>query len=266
MSTERTVTILDYNEPAGLKGLPMETQDHADEETKFNRTNSSIGWAPWSWNPVTGCMHGCEYCYARDIANRFFPQGFKPTFHADRLAMPMNTKVPKNAAENTRLRRVFVCSMADLFGEWVPQDWIDAVLNAVRETHQWIYVFLTKNPGRMIDIDWPDNVWVGATVDCQARVRPTEETFRQVVAPVRFVSCEPFLEPIEFSSMELFDWVIIGGRSKSTGAPAFQPDRLWVEDLVVQARHCGCSVYFKTNLTVRPREYPELRARGKMCE
>jgi pyruvate-formate lyase-activating enzyme len=26
----------------------------------------------WSWNPVTGCLHDCPYCYARDIANRFY--------------------------------------------------------------------------------------------------------------------------------------------------------------------------------------------------
>ena len=35
----------------------------------MNRTR--IDWADMTWNPVVGCLHGCEYCYARDIAQRF---------------------------------------------------------------------------------------------------------------------------------------------------------------------------------------------------
>jgi hypothetical protein len=38
----------------------------------FNKQdNTSIEWAQWSWNPLTGCKHDCPYCYARDIAKRF---------------------------------------------------------------------------------------------------------------------------------------------------------------------------------------------------
>ena len=32
---------------------------------------TKIDWADATWNPVTGCLHGCEYCYARGIARRF---------------------------------------------------------------------------------------------------------------------------------------------------------------------------------------------------
>lgn len=35
----------------------------------MNKTK--IDWADMTWNPVTGCLHGCEYCYARKIAERF---------------------------------------------------------------------------------------------------------------------------------------------------------------------------------------------------
>ena len=38
---------------------------------------TKIDWCDSSWNPVTGCMHGCEYCYARNIAYRF-GGGFRP--------------------------------------------------------------------------------------------------------------------------------------------------------------------------------------------
>lgn len=220
----------------------------------FNRTNDNIEWASWSWNPVTGCEHRCEYCYARDIANRFYPQGFKPTFHEHRLKAPMNMKTPKNT--NPGDHSVFVCSMADLFGDWVPQNWIDKVLQSVRQAPQWNFIFLTKNPARLIDIEWPSNVWVGTTVDCQERIAAAESAFARVSAPVRFVSCEPFQEPLTFTSLDMFDWVIMGGRSKSSTMPAFQPDWPWVESLILQARRFGCKIYFKPNLTVRPREYP----------
>ena len=32
---------------------------------------TKIDWAEMSWNPVTGCRHGCPYCYARRTAHRF---------------------------------------------------------------------------------------------------------------------------------------------------------------------------------------------------
>jgi hypothetical protein len=54
-----------------------------------------------------------------------FPAGFTPLFHHERLDAPSNTKVPSDAAENPRRKRVFVCSMADLYGRWVPRGWIE---------------------------------------------------------------------------------------------------------------------------------------------
>jgi protein gp37 len=226
----------------------------------FNRTNDNIEWAWWSWNPVTGCKHDCRYCYARDIAMRFSGT-FEPQFHPERLEAPANTRppaLPEGAPEVDVIgsTNVFVCSMADLFGEWVPQEWIDAVLDAVRRSPQWNYIFLTKNPERLATIDWPVNAWVGTTVDRQARVARAEAAFAKVNAEVKFVSCEPMLEPIRFASPDLFNWFIIGGQSKSTQCPASQPQWEWVEALFGQARAVNAMVYFKTNLEARPREYP----------
>ena len=104
----------------------------------FNRTNDAVDWARWTWNPVTGCLHGCAYCYARELAYRdsyasAYPIKFAPLFHPERLDDPVNTK-PGTATPQDG--RVFVCSMADLFGEWVPQDWIDAVFNATLRAPQ----------------------------------------------------------------------------------------------------------------------------------
>ena len=227
---------------------------------KFNRTNDNIEWARWSWNPVTGCLHDCPYCYARDIANRFYPEKFEPTFRPERLSAPKNTRVPVGADQDIGLRNVFVCSMADLFGAWVPDEWITAVLDAVRDTPQWNFLFLTKNSARLAEQAWPANAWVGTTIDRQSRVRPAEEALSRTSAPVKFISCEPLREPITLTRPEAFDWIIIGGQSRSSGAPAFQPERGWVDALIRQARKAGAAVYLKPNLTAwdaaRIREYP----------
>lgn len=135
----------------------------------MNKTK--IDWATMSWNPVTGCRHGCPYCYARRTATRFnagledpaplagglhvlpekikatpYPYGFEPTLHRYRLGQPQNTKEPQT---------VFVCSMADLFGRWVPTSWIVEVLDACRKAPQHRYLFLTKNPARF----WSWTTW-----------------------------------------------------------------------------------------------------------
>jgi protein gp37 len=68
-------------------------------------------------------------------------------------------------------------------------------------------------------------------VDRQFRVKIAEQAFRKVEASVRWISCEPLLERLTFTSLELFHWLVIGGQSKNTQAPAFQPDWAWVEHL-----------------------------------
>ena len=89
----------------------------------LNKTK--IEWCDRTWNPVTGCLHGCSYCYARKIAERFkgtkaWPDGFKPIFRPERLDDPI--------IEYGTEQSIFVCSMADLFGEWVPKEWIKSSL------------------------------------------------------------------------------------------------------------------------------------------
>lgn len=67
-------------------------------DTQFNKQDTtSIEWPQWSWNPITGCKHDCPYCYARDIANRFYPQKFEPAIYPSRLWAPVNTTVPSKA-------------------------------------------------------------------------------------------------------------------------------------------------------------------------
>jgi protein gp37 len=245
---------------------------------QFNVTTQEVGWASRTWNPITGCKHPCEwYCYAKEIAERFpavFPVGFTPVFHPERLDAPANTKVPKEAATDPWHKLVFVGSEADNFGKWVPTPWIELVFASCTADPEWEYLFLTKNPRRYLEfIDtFPPTAWIGASVDTQKRVRVTEDAFRGLkhVERIKWLSVEPMLEPVEFTDLSLFDWVVIGALSATRQHPEpFAPQWEWVVRLWMQAKEAGCAVHLKTNLLgvtngqfpgmVLPREYPVLR-------
>ena len=233
---------------------------------KFNYQGGKDGidWAKWSFNPVTGCLHDCPYCYARDLSNRFNPYKFEPHFWPERLAAPRNTKIPKGKENEPGIRNVFTVSMGDLFGEWVPLSWIERIFYAIRKNPQWNFILLTKNPKRYIGFTFPHNCWIGATADTQERADIALDVFAKLNVPnIKFLSCEPLSEDISLGSTVLsrfpaipIDWLIIGGQSGSTGMPAMQPKWEWVEKLLYQTRVFGVSIYFKPNLIVRPKEYP----------
>jgi protein gp37 len=236
-------------------------------EPVFNRTNEMVDWASWTWNPVTGCWHGCDYCYARAIANdermaAVYPKKFEPVFHEARLDAPKNTPFPKTL-ERPQDRNVFTCSMADLFGKWVPDEWILRVFERVEQHPEWNFLFLTKFPQRLSQIGsdlggFPDNAWVGCTVDGQSRVRTAEEAFAGLRAKVRWLSVEPMQERLTFRELSMFDWLVVGGKSASAfnGTPEGQPEWEWVEHLWRQARAAGLRIYWKENLKVKPKEVP----------
>lgn len=266
-----TVQLLDY------KGNTYPYAAPAGKAT-LNTTNDSVDWARFTWNPVTGCLHGCGYCYAREIANMprmadSYPAGFTPLFHPERLLAPKNTAIPEKAADQPQFGRVFVCSMADLFGEWVPEEWIAQVFAACNDAPAWEYLFLTKFPKRYRRIDLPPAMWAGASVDTQKRVAGTEAAMRELDVKVRWLSVEPLLEPLTFDDLSWCDLMVIGAQSATTQpegpVPAFAPPFRWVADLVRQADEAGVPVYLKANLLGRtnghmpgmdlPRDLPRSR-------
>ncbi len=220
-----------------------------------------IEWARWSWNPVTGCEHNCPYCYAREIAER---RGgdykFEPTIHPARLSAARAKKVPESAKVDISYKNIFTCSMADLFGKWVPKEWIGRVLGEVAINTQWNFLCLTKFPQRAIEFDLPDNFWMGTTVDAQSRVKNAEKAFENVQSKTKWLSCEPLLTPLKFNNLEIFDWIVVGGASRTASTPAWIPPLDWITDLHQQARDAGLAIYYKTNIGIpddlRIREFP----------
>ncbi len=236
----------------------------------MNKTK--IDWCDSTWNPVTGCLHGCKYCYAERIAERFggnitgtetvkritiddgrviwdlnnpihktngkvspYPCGFVPTFHRYKLEEPQKWKKGRN---------IFVCSMADLFGKWVPDNWIEEVFKACEKAPQHNYLFLTKNPLRYELLHQKGilkkspNMWYGysATNDnCD---------YWYDLQYNSFVSIEPILEPLK---IYFGKWVIIGaetGRRKDKVIPK----REWIEDIVNECRKASIPIFMKSSL------------------
>ena len=261
-------------------------------------SKTKIDWADATWNPVTGCLHGCEYCYARRIARRFgdiscddgqlhvqakkvksyedavhsgpYPFGFSPTFHRNILSDPKHWKKP---------RTIFVCSMADLFGEWVPDEWIREVFEACEAAPQHRFLFLTKNPGRYCHLERAgimpkgDNFWFGATFDHsnwpghdgphKIPGRPTTFAlhgkmvhdagdFYYPAYPEknRFVSFEPLLYDIgAHIGSTGAQWHIIGAETGNRkGKVATQ--REWVEHIVEYSDKNHIPVFMKDSLRV----------------
>jgi protein gp37 len=117
---------------------------------------SSIEWTDASWNPIRGiqpnrhmCQKispGCDNCYASTMTARFGGQEYrygsvgKTRLDEKALMLPLSWREP---------RRVFVCSMTDLFGEWVPQEWIAQIFGVMAIASQHQYQVLTKRPAFM---------------------------------------------------------------------------------------------------------------------
>jgi len=228
----------------------------------MNRTK--IEWTDFTWNPVTGCKHGCPYCYGRKIAKRFrklFPNGYEPTFHPKRLKEPYS--VPKSfRSRNPHLPKgsamIFTVSMGDLFGNWVPAKWIEAVIKVAEDNPHHVFQFLTKNPSRYREFRFSKNCWIGTTVtsykdqDRILNLPRWEENGRTL----NFVSFEPLLGKVHLEGWiwGYIDWVIIGAQTNPYRPP--KPD--WVKYIVEMARDAGVPVFLKDNLrSEKIQEFPK---------
>ena len=102
------------NEPApGNEMLILKTHDGQDVEYRlpktkptFNRTNDQVSWAAWTWNPVTGCLHGCRYCYARELANREFYAAAYPAGFISTVSSPTSGRAQKHGSPGRRNNRL----------------------------------------------------------------------------------------------------------------------------------------------------------------
>lgn len=245
---------------------------------------TKIEWTDRSWNPVRGCSRispGCENCYAERQAGRFSGEGWpfhgyasltsagsrwtrKVSLIPDALEEPLHWKKPQ---------RIFVNSMSDLFHEDLPFEHIAQVFEVMIKARWHTFQILTKRAARLVEFrDWwcpgrfvafPDNVWIGVSVEDQARADERIPFLLQTPAVVRFLSCEPLLGPVTLCAGEhpaaepcwldrkAVGWVIVGGES----GPGARPMRLdWAQRIVDDCRAAGVAVFCK-QLGAKPVEF-----------
>lgn len=210
-----------------------------------------IDWTDYTFNPVSGCLHNCNYCYLLRMEKRF-PGIMAPKFRPHYLIYPHKLKKPS---------KIFVGSSGDMWGAWVERRWINAVLAVCESYPQHTFQFLTKNPLRYAEFEnLPvKNTWYGTSVDGTER---TEYNIDSLVWATshrcyfnRFISFEPLLAPVD---PDLFgiSWIIIGANS-NPGAE--KPPKEWADHLIGLARKNGIAVFVKDNYGYpeRIKEFPK---------
>lgn len=236
---------------------------------------SKIEWTDASWTPIrarnlaTGkvgwhCEHattGCEFCYAEGMNKRLgtgLP--FKPGHRKDieivldetMLLAPLRWKNP---------RMIFVCSMTDLFADFVTDEWIDNIFAVMALCPQHTFQVLTKRPERMLrylsdtclpgmDVclrvayaaaryeqyaeftaadlrsRWPlKNVLAGTSAERQHEADDRRAPLRALAERgwLTFVSYEPALGMVDWTGWEFLRWLISGGESGAKARPS-HPD------------------------------------------
>lgn len=263
---------------------------------------SKIEWCDHTWNPITGCFHDCQYCYARRMSRRFsgdprfnkmlkdcfteiyyedkvmyildspivgetgnivvYPFGFEPTLHRYRYDIPAKLKIGAN---------IFVGAMADIFGDWVPDAWLDEIMGVCSKYPQHNYLWLTKNPARYSDYGVPaeENMWYGTTITTEREMR----RFNELPAGCHtFVSLEPVLEDLQVKKHNIMfqqvDWFIIGAETGNRPGKVI-PERQWIEDIIGMCRIYGKPVFMKNSLAdiwegPLIQEYPNLLMRERL--
>lgn len=209
---------------------------------------SSIEWTDATWNPLRGCQKvspGCKHCYAETFTERFrgvpghpFEQGFDLRLVPEALGLPLRWRSPK---------RIFVNSMSDLFQDGVPDAYIEQVFDVMRRaSHHTAFQVLTKRSARLRELaprlPWPDNVWIGVSVETDRYTSRIADLATVQQAAVRFLSVEPLLGPIPVLPLDGIDWVIVGGESGHGARPM---DPAWVTDIRDQCVRAGVPFFFK---------------------
>jgi protein gp37 len=248
---------------------------------------TNISWTDETINPIVGCSRvlgspGCAKCYAASAAKsprlQHFPQYQAVSewdgtvqFVESQLLKPLSWKKPK---------KIFVCSMADLFHENVPFEWIDKVMAVVALCPQHTFQVLTKRPERALQyfsqpklwVKWYEaalahlwgaigenfgglinlqqyfieqhfplpNCWIGTSTENQVMADKRIPILLQIPAAVRFLSCEPLLGEINLKIIP--NWVICGGESGTDSRPCHVE---WLKSIVQQCQSAKTPVFVK---------------------
>lgn len=210
--------------------------------SSYNKT-TNISWANKTWNVIAGCKRvspACRACYAEVVSNREAEKGVEK--YKGLTTIPVNGNRPiwngkVNVAKEKLFNEpkrwkepsiIFVNSMSDLFYEEVSEELIFKIFDKMMAYNWHKYLVLTKREVRMkamidkycearnISI-LPDFIWIGVSVEDNKRAALRLPYLAETKASVKFVSCEPLLEEVDFSKYPVMDWYIAGGESVEMG-------------------------------------------------
>lgn len=220
---------------------------------------SKIEWTDHTFNPWWGCAKvspGCDNCYAEALAARFKMDVWgrsRPRRMMSEKHWAEPLKWDRDARDASVSRRVFCASMADVFEAGRPEleEPRERLWALIRATPNLDWLLLTKRPHnvqRMVPWPnwlWPENVWLGTTVERNELAKKRLGHLRNCGAKVRFVSCEPLLGFVNLDpwlQAGIIHWVIVGGES---GAGARPMDGDWARHLRNQCRDHSVKFFFK---------------------
>lgn len=234
---------------------------------------TTIAWCDATINPWIGCQkvsEACAHCYAEATDARFRYGGrtnwgaSAPRFLRVDKAISELEAIARRSDREGRPRRVFIASMADVFED--RPDLVEPRKRLWDALHRLdgrlVPLLLTKRPEHMAswatEHGWLTGAWAGTTVETQARAYLRIPHLLRVPARVRFVSCEPILEPMVLrpwlGPMRMvlgthrpmpqrdLHWVIVGGES---GPKARATGLGYIRDLVAGCRNSGTPVFVK---------------------
>lgn len=194
---------------------------------------NKIDWCNFSWNPIKGrCLYKCSYCYVQRYFDRFH---LEEKIRLDDKTL--NCTFPKKPS------KIFVGSTHDIFGEWIPDNWIYFIIKKAEENPQHIFIFLTKNPKRYQNFRFPDNCWLGTTIENNKTISRIKELI-SIKNNILFVSFEPLLEDIIKIKLDNIDWIIIGANSNPD---AIKPSDGWAKKLIDIAKVLHIPIWVKDN-------------------
>jgi protein gp37 len=267
---------------------------------------SAIQWTDASWNPIrarnkaTGKVgwfcehmsHGCDNCYAeKQNQNTFFGNGLPyKASSLPQLELFLDEKMLTQPLRWRTPKRIFVCSMTDLFARFVPDEWIDRIFAVMMLCPQHTFQVLTKRPdrmktylsasiekGRKVAIgnsvvwthgaSWPlPNVHLGTSIEDQPTADKRIALLLHTPAAVRFLSIEPLISDVDLieafpalgcsqedETLADIHWVIVGGESGKNARPCNVEN---IRQIVAQCKDAGVPVFVK-QLGKLPYQPPE---------
>jgi protein gp37 len=255
---------------------------------------SRIEWTDATWNMIRAtrtipvadgvsttragwhCEHvseGCRNCYAermnlwRGTGREFKPASLQHDTASGGIVgdvvVGLDGEVLHQPLRWTRGRRIFVCSMTDLFASFVEDAWIDFVLAVCALAPQHTFQILTKRSDRMrryfaepmlparigarMDeiagttghaplLPLP-NVWLGVSAEDQANAEQRVPDLLETMAAVRFLSAEPLLARINLRALRQPSGDVIDATYGWAKAGTMQ--RVYGLDLVIAGGESG---------------------------